>query len=113
MAGRGISLNHPIYNEWAGEQPLRLAFPTCYQVLLEQFAVYHLHPYDIKASVIPENDGFIIVLRYGEGLAQWKKHYFDYEALELSSPELNHFYEETAQACKKALISDYYNMMKP
>lgn len=104
---------NPENHKSAGEQPLRLAFPASYQHLLEQFAVCHLHPYDVKASAIPEDGGFIIVLRYGEGLTQWKKHFFEHEALENPSTELTDFYKGTAETCKKALIADYYKMMKP
>lgn len=95
------------------EQPLRLALPACYEHLQAQFALDHLHPYDVKASAIPEGSGYVIVLRYGEELAQSSKQFFELEAIEVLSAELTDFFRETAQLCKKALIADYYKMMKP
>jgi len=105
----------PTSDEAAAEQPLRLVFPICYQYLLDQFMLIHLHSYDVKASVVPENGGVCILLRYGEGFTQWKKRLFEPEALESLSTEseLTKFYKETAQICKKAMIADYYKMMKP
>lgn len=97
----------------AEEQPLRLTRPLCYQHLIEQFYLYHLHPFDVKASITAQDGGFVIVLRYGEGLTQSKQHFFEYEALDQLSEGLTHFYEEVAQLCKKTLIADYYQMIKP
>jgi hypothetical protein len=97
----------------AEEQPLRLTHPACYQHLLEQFATYHLHPYDVKASVTARNEGFVIILRYGEGLTQSKQQFFANEELALLSAELMQFYGEVAQLCQKTLIADYYKMIKP
>lgn len=95
------------------EQPLRLSHPNCYQHLLEQFSRFHLHPYDVKASVMAQEGGFLIVLRYGEGLTQSKQQFFKFEALASISEGLTHYYEEVAQLCKKTLIADYYKMIKP
>lgn len=104
-----------MFHKLAVEQPLRLVLPICYQHLLDQFTLYHLHPYDMKASVISENGGFAIMLRYGEGLTQYKKQLFEQEALEnlTSESEQTQFYKESAEICKKAMIADYYKMMKP
>jgi hypothetical protein len=100
-------------NELTGEQPLRLALPTCYQHLLEQFALDHLHPYDVKASVIPEEGGYLFLLRYGEGWTQGKQQYFANDLLGILPMELTNYFKETAKACKKALIADYFKMVKP
>lgn len=100
-------------NESAGEQPLRLALPACYQYLLEQFALEHLHSYDVKASVIPQEGGYLFLLRYGDGWMQGKQQYFANELLDNLSMELTNYFKEIAQACKKALIADYFKMVKP
>ncbi|MEX1029483.1 MAG: hypothetical protein WDZ91_05480 [Paenibacillaceae bacterium] len=73
----------------------------------------HLHPYDVKASVIAGEGGFLIVLRYGEGLAQSKQQFFDDEALAQLSEQITLFYKEAAELCKKMLIADYYKLIKP
>ena len=104
---------NPFTEQSAEEQPLRLTHPRCYEHLLQQFDLLHLHPYDVKASVIAETDGCVIILRYGENLTQSKQHFFKHEALIQLSKELTGFYEEVAQICKKTLIADYYKMIKP
>ena len=100
-------------NDAAGEQPLRLALPACYQHLVDQLALDHLHSYDVKASVIPQDAGYLIALRFGEGWTQGKQQYFANEDLDHLTIKLTDFFKEIAQACKKALIADYFKMMKP
>ncbi len=95
------------------EQPLRLAFPLSYQHLIDQFAQYHLHSYDVKASVIAQVDGFLVLLRYGEGLSQSQQQVFEENELIQVCEELTQFYDEVAHLCKKTLIADYYKMIKP
>lgn len=104
---------NPSNNRLSVEQPLRLAHPACYQQLLEQFANYHIHPYDVKASSITQDDSIVIILRYGEGLIQSKQQSFTNDALVHASTQLIEFYVEVAELCKKTLIADYFKMIKP
>ncbi len=104
--------NRELPDRQAEEQPLILAFPDANARVLEQFALLHLHPYDVKAGVIAADGGFELTLYYGEGWTRRKQRFFELEALETPSDALTAFSLETAEACKQALIADYYKMMK-
>jgi hypothetical protein len=95
------------------ERPLRFANPECYRLLLEQLATVHLHPFDIQASVRQEEAEMTIFLRYGEGLAKKRVCTFSHDAIRRSDPEVSAFFLEVAKDCKKTLIAEYYQWMKP
>jgi len=99
--------------EEIGEQHLRFVLPDCFDYLLERLAAEHLHPYDINSSALFEDGGYWIYLRYGEGWEHEKKQYFSRDKLNKSNDEFNEFFKETIQLCKKALVADYFKMMKP
>ncbi|MCC2683612.1 MAG: hypothetical protein K0R75_511 [Paenibacillaceae bacterium] len=97
----------------AGEKPLRLALPDCYQRLIDQFSRHHLHSYDVTATAEAEPHGWTIRLSFGEGAGEKRSRTFSSDELTGAAEELVAFYEEAAKACQKRLVSDYYKLMKP
>lgn len=95
------------------ERPLRYALPNCYRLLMDQFAAQHLHPYDVMAGVIHDDaGGYRIVLRYGEEMSYTKERYFTSRMIEQGEEAIVEFFSEAGRDCKKALMTEYYRMMK-
>ena len=92
---------------------LRFAEPACYRLLSEQLALYHLHPFDVHASVRQDDAAgrAEIFIRYGDGPVV-RSAAFAVEALQGPADEIADFFRETAKDCKKTLIGDYYKLMK-
>lgn len=99
-------------NELRKERPLRFVLPEYYRMLLELMEEYHLHPFDIKATVITEEEGWKISLRYGEGLVQERSITSSHETIHHVDHNVIALFRETVVDCKKTMISDYYKFMK-
>jgi len=94
------------------EKPLRLVKPGSYALLIKELESFHLHSYDMKASAIEEGDGITIVVRFGEQLNHAMKQFFTHETIQNADSLMTDFFRKVAEACKQALIADYYKMMK-
>jgi|GEM_PF-533232 len=103
----------PAFSDGKDTQPLRSVAPACYRSLLEAFKSYNLHPYDVKAEALPENNGgYAIILRFGEGMKYSRQQAISGEQALQPDAALAGFFQTTAEACKQALIADYYKMTK-
>jgi hypothetical protein len=95
------------------EQPLRVVSPKLYDKLITELEKLHIHPYDYQATVVEKENGLEVILRFGEGFIQSETQLTTYQAIEKGSPEINDFIKTVGESCKKALIADYFKMMKP
>ena len=93
--------------------PLRFAQADCYRLLLEELAAHHLHAYDVQADAAWQGALLTISLRYGEGLARERERVFAQDEVERLNSSLSEFFREAAADCRKAMIADYYKLMKP
>lgn len=96
----------------AAEKPLQLTHPDLYFKLKQELESYHLHSYDVKAGGIPDDEGITIFLRYGDNLSYLKECRFNWLSLKEKDDDLRSFFRETGEDIKKALIADYFKMMK-
>jgi len=94
-------------------KPLRFVDPACYRLLLGQLEPYHLHAYDMHASIlIDETEGTaVLTLSYGDAPVR-RIGEFSVEALKGPDAAIVEFFREAAKDCKKTLVADYYKMMK-
>lgn len=95
------------------DRPLELVSPELYRMLLHELARNHIHSYDVKASGTREGGGIRIELRYGERFNQLKTACFKREQVEEQPEEAAAFFRDVGDEIKKAMISDYFKMMKP
>ncbi|MNN52661.1 hypothetical protein D3C81_1673730 [compost metagenome] len=82
-------------------------------MLLHELARNHIHPYDVKASGTRDGGGIQIELRYGERFNQLQTACFKREVIEEKPEEAANFFRDVGDEIKKAMISDYFKMMKP
>ncbi|MFC7680158.1 hypothetical protein [Paenibacillus sp. GCM10028914] len=95
------------------ERPLRFVKPDYYQLLQEQMKDQHLHLFDIQAVVIKNGEEMSISLRYGEEFASERSLTMNADAEQVGqAEELNEFFRNTVEECKKKIIADYYQFMK-
>ncbi|MEF2966864.1 hypothetical protein V3851_13560 [Paenibacillus sp. M1] len=95
------------------DKPLQLAEPALYRRLVSELTPLHLHPFDVKAGARSDPQGVTVYLRFGEELGQVVSERFTREQIDAGDPGIRAFFQGAAQAMKKALIADYYRMMKP
>jgi hypothetical protein len=94
------------------EKLLRYATPALYTKMVEIFSTYHIHPYDVQASVCKNENGFNVSLKFSADLSQSVSHQFSMEQVKHPEEEVTRFFHEAAEKCKSLLIADYYKMMK-
>ncbi|MFD1780956.1 hypothetical protein ACFSFW_20080 [Fredinandcohnia salidurans] len=94
------------------EKMLRFAAPNLYQKMVETFLAYNIHSYDIYATVVKQENGFELTLRFSESFSQAVTGFVSFEQAENPDEEVTNFFKETAEKCKNQLISDYYKMIK-
>ncbi|WP_430540015.1 hypothetical protein [Neobacillus drentensis] len=94
------------------ERLLRFAVPALYNRMIEIFAAYHIHPHDVQATVLKNENGYEILVRFTSDFSQLVTKQFSFEQGEVPDEEVTRFFEEAAESCKSFLIADYYKMMK-
>jgi len=94
------------------EKMLRFAAPNLYKKMVETFLAYNIHSYDIYATVVKQEKGFELTLRFSESFSQAVTGFVSFEQAENPDEEVTSFFKETAEKCKNQLISDYYRMIK-
>ncbi|WP_026584383.1 hypothetical protein [Bacillus sp. J33] len=94
------------------ERLLRYAAPVLYDRMIETFSSYHIHPYDVSATALKNENGYDVSLRFSTDFSQTFTHYFRFKQVKEPDEEVTRFFEEAAEKCKSSLIADYYKMMK-
>jgi hypothetical protein len=94
------------------ERLLRYAAPVLYNKMVETFSSYHIHPYDVQATVCKNENGFDVSLKFSADLFQSVSHKFTIEQVAHPDEDVSRFFQESAEKCKSLLIADYYKMMK-
>ncbi|GHH98373.1 hypothetical protein [Neobacillus kokaensis] len=94
------------------EKLLRFALPALYKRLVDIFSMLNLHPHDVQATVIKEESGFVVTLRFAADFSQSISTHINFEQANNPDEEVTLFFEEAAEKCKTRLISDYYKMIK-
>lgn len=89
---------------------LRLKSPPLYEKMIEIFAKYHLHPFDIVAEAMDTNDGLEIHLRLPgseKKLAQFQIK----RGSSVDDEKIYQMFDQAANECQKLLISSFYQQM--
>lgn len=94
------------------EKLLRFAAPKLYERMIEAFSIYHIHPYDVHATVKEKENGLEVSLKLTSDLSQSLKHEFSSEQVNRPNEKVTLFFKEAADQLKSMLIADYYKMMK-
>ncbi|WP_258000390.1 hypothetical protein [Bacillus sp. Marseille-P3661] len=94
------------------EKLLRFAAPNLYQKMVEVFSNYNIHSYDIYSTVVKQEQGFEVKLRYSRSFSQSVTVFVTFEQAMKPDEEVIQFFKETAETCKNQLISDYFKMVR-
>lgn len=94
------------------EKLLRYAAPALYNRMEEIFSAYHIHPYDVQATILKNEDGLNVTLMFSTDFSQALTKLFSFAQASLPDEEANQFFTEAAEKCKSSLIADYYKLMK-
>lgn len=94
------------------EKLLRFAAPSLFQKMIEVFSSYNIHSYDIYATVVKQEKGYDLTLRFSQSFSQTVTAFISFEQAKNPDEEITTFFKETAETCKNQLISDYYKMIK-
>jgi hypothetical protein len=94
------------------EKLLRFAAPALYKKMAETFSSFNIHPYDIQGTVIKNETGFEVTLRFSNSFSQSSATLVSIEQALNPDAEVVQFFEEVAEKCKSLLISDYFKMIK-
>ncbi|SDE60308.1 hypothetical protein SAMN04488542_101111 [Fontibacillus panacisegetis] len=92
--------------------PLEYTNPELYSILRQELAPYHLHSFDVQACGAACNEGFTVVLKYGDNLSYTKEKSFSQHMMKENIEDIRKFFRSAGDDIKKALISDYFKMMK-
>ena len=95
------------------ERLLRFSAPNLYEKMVEIFSRYNIHSYDVYSTVIKDEQGYELVLRFSDAFSQSVTKKISFEQAENPDEEMIEFFKDTAEKCKSQLISDYYKMIKP
>lgn len=99
-------------NSEGEQQALRAVSPKLYNYITEILEESNIHPYDIQTSTIKTDEGLQVFVQYGENFKQSQSSFFSFETINNLDSQINDFTKEIADACKKAMIADYFKMMK-
>ncbi|WP_453991753.1 hypothetical protein [Bacillus nitroreducens] len=94
------------------EKLLRFVAPALYQKMVETFLAHNIHSYDIYATVVKQENGYELTLRFSQSFSQSVTTFVSFEQAKNPDAEIETFFKETAEKCKNQLISDYYKMIK-
>jgi len=95
------------------EKPLRIISPKLYRFIISEFEKYNIHSYDLLINGIKKDQGMEIILRFGETFSRKKSKLFSDQVIKGQADELRKFIENATEACKKAMIDDYFERMAP
>lgn len=98
----------------AEERILRYAEPTLYKKMIEIFSFYHIHPYDIQATIKKEEKGYELLLKFpnhSTGIKTWLP--YNYNQVFHFDEEARKFFEKAADACRSLLMAEYNKTTKP
>ena len=91
---------------------LRFAAPALYKKMVETFSANHLHPYDVLATVIQDEQGFEVRIRFSTDYSLGEIFHVSFEQAMNPDQKVKRIFEETAEKCKTQLIADYFKMIK-
>ncbi|MUK88008.1 hypothetical protein GMD78_06295 [Ornithinibacillus sp. L9] len=95
-------------------QSLVIVSPKLYRYITTELEhLYHIHSYDVQIGAIKKKDGIQVIVRFGKHFSKKEEQFFLHEQVKELSKEVKEFVESTGEACKKALIDDYFKMMAP
>lgn len=94
------------------ERLLRFAAPALYKQMIETFSNFNIHPYDIHGTVMKDEEGLEVTLRFSNAYSQSVTTRVSFDQANAPDEEMISFFKETAEKCKSQLISDYYKMIK-
>ena len=94
------------------ERLIRYTAPALYNRMVELFSTYHIHPYDVLATAIKDEDGYEVSIRFAPDFSHSAMKHFNFEQVKNLDEEVDCFFKEAAEKCKTSLITDYYKMMK-
>lgn len=94
------------------EKLLRFAAPALYQRMVDTFSAFHIHPYDVQGTILKNEAGVEVTLRFSGDFSVTLTSHFCHEQAANPDEEVTRFFEEAAEKCKSLLIADYFKMMK-
>ncbi|MED4204023.1 hypothetical protein [Neobacillus mesonae] len=94
------------------EKLMRFAVPALYNKMVETFSAVNLHPHDVQGTVVKDESGFTVTLRFAADFSTSASTHISFEQADHPDDEVTRFLEEAASKCKSQLISDYYKMIK-
>ncbi len=93
---------------------LRIVDPKLYHYIVNKLNdTYNIHSYDVEIVAMTGITGLKIKIRYGEDYKQSKEAFFSFTSLQNHEDDFTIFIDEVAKVCKKAMVADYFKMMKP
>ncbi|WP_462408840.1 hypothetical protein [Neobacillus sp. Marseille-QA0830] len=91
---------------------MRFAAPGLYEKMAEIFSSYHIHPFDFHGTLMEEEEGYEVIIRYSTNFAQSATMHITFEQARNPDEQVIVFLKQTAEQCKTQLIADYYKMIK-
>ncbi|WP_251552205.1 hypothetical protein [Neobacillus muris] len=91
---------------------MRFTAPVLHEKMSEIFSSYHIHPFDVHGSLIEEEDGYEVTIRFSANFSQSAKIHITFKQAETPDEQVISFFKKTAEQCKTQLIADYYKMIK-
>lgn len=94
------------------ERLLRFAAPELYRVMDEIFSLHHIHPFDVQAFAVRNEQGMEITLRFTSDFSQFVTTHISYQQAKSLDQKVTQFFEDAAVKCKSLLIGNYYKNIK-
>lgn len=94
------------------EKLLRFAVPALYKQMADTFSSYNIHPYDIHGTVLKNETGYDVKIRFSQSFSHSMTTQVSFEQAINPDEKVIHFFKEAAEKCQSLLISDYYKMIK-
>lgn len=94
------------------EKLLRFAAPNLHKHMIDTFSDYNIHAYDVHGTVIKDESGYKVTLRFSTNFSQNVTTHVSFEQAESPDGKVTQFFKETAEKCKSVMITDYYKMIK-
>ncbi|GAA0611349.1 hypothetical protein GCM10009001_30740 [Virgibacillus siamensis] len=94
-------------------QSLRVLFPDLYQFVVNHLEETHnIHPYDVQAHALKDQNGYQLIFHFGEGYAHEESKFFTLDSIKNMDAEIKEFTKTVGEKCKEVMIADYFKMMK-
>lgn len=94
------------------ERLLRFAAPELYRLMDDIFTLHHIHPFDVQAFAVKNEQGIEIILRFTSDFSQFVMRQISHQQAKSPDQEVTQFFEDAAEKCKSVLIGNYYKMIK-